>query len=164
MRNGECGIANGEGVGGTGFLPVRRDLTIDWRIVPAGSEPRLLRSEIAIHYSAFTILVHSPFTPKELMFRMCQLHFPPGTPVCVRQTVRRRGRSYEAEVVGTVEAWEDLPTGSWFAHGRQAKLWLKRLKLRKVDDEVTLLVIDDSTAIAKLEAKASVDCGLSIVE
>lgn len=98
------------------------------------------------------------------MFTMCQVQFPLGTPVCVKQTVRRRDRSYEAEVVGTVEAWEDLPTGSWFAHGRKAKLWLKRLKLRKVDDEVTLLVIDDSTEIAKLEAKAIVDCRSSNVE
>ena len=83
---------------------------------------------------------------------MSQSLFPPGTPVCVRQTVRRRDRSYEAEVVGVVEAWEELPTGSWYAHGRKDKLWLKRLKLRKADGEVTLLVIDDRTEIARLEA------------
>ena len=65
-----------------------------------------------------------------------------------------RHDSYEAEVVGIVESWEELPTGSWYAHGRQDKLWLKRLKLRKADGEITLLVLDDSTQIAKLEASA----------
>ncbi len=89
---------------------------------------------------------------------MSQSRFPPGTPVCVKQRVHRRARSYESEVVGVVEAWEELPTGSWHAHGREdrqtaggRKLWLTRLKLRKVDGEVTLLVIDDGTEIAKLE-------------
>lgn len=83
---------------------------------------------------------------------MSESLFPPGTPVCVRQTVRRRDQSYQAEVIGIVEAWEDLPTGSWYAHGRNDKLWLKRLRLRKADGEFTLLVIDDSTEIARLEA------------
>ena len=60
--------------------------------------------------------------------------------------------SIETCAVGVVEAWEELPTGSWYAHGAKDKLWLTRLKLRKVDGELTLLVIDDSTSIAKLEA------------
>lgn len=79
--------------------------------------------------------------------------FPPGTPVCVRQVVERRVRSITSEVVGVVEAWEELPTGSWFAHGKNDKLWLMRLKLRKLDGELTLLVIDDRTEIARLEPK-----------
>jgi hypothetical protein len=83
--------------------------------------------------------------------------FPPGTPVCVTQHVRRRAAMgpFEAEVVGVVEAWQDRPTGSWHAHGKHDKLWLRRLKLRKADGEITLLVIDDATRIARLEAAAS---------
>lgn len=88
---------------------------------------------------------------------MSETLFPPGTSVRVRQTVRRRSESYVAEVVGVVQAWEQLPTGSWHAHGKpgvpgsnESQLWLKRLKLRKPDGEVSCLVIDDSTAIAKL--------------
>ena len=96
---------------------------------------------------------------------MSQSRFPPGTPVCVKQTVHRRACSYESEVVGVVEAWEELPTGSWHVHGRKdavtphsgRKLWLTRLKLRKVDGEVTLLVIDDGTEIAKLETSKSLN-------
>lgn len=79
---------------------------------------------------------------------------PIGTPVCVKHTVHRREHSYQTEVVGVVESWEDLPTGSWFAHGPKDKLWLKRLRLRKADGEITLLNLDDSTEIARLEAAA----------
>lgn len=76
--------------------------------------------------------------------------FPPGTPVCVRQVVSRRGQDMDTEVVGVVASWEDRPTGSWHAHGKNDKLWLTRLKLRKADGEVTLLVVDDRTTIARL--------------
>jgi hypothetical protein len=78
--------------------------------------------------------------------------FPVGTPVCVTETVRRRDRGTETRTCGTVEAWEELPTGSWYAHGKDDRLWLRRLKLRKADGEISLLVVDDSTSIAKLEA------------
>lgn len=80
--------------------------------------------------------------------------FPRGTAVCVKQQVRRREAmgSYETEVVGVVEAWEEHPTGSWYAHGKDDKLWLRRLKLRKADGEITLLIIDNATQIARLEA------------
>ncbi len=82
--------------------------------------------------------------------------------MCVKQTVHRRACSYESEVVGVVEAWEELPTGSWHVHGKKdrqttggRKLWHTRLKLRQVDGEVTVLVIDDGTEIAKLETSRS---------
>jgi len=45
-----------------------------------------------------------------------------------------------------------MPTGSWFARGKDDRLWLKRLRLRKADGEVSLLVVDDGTLIAKLGA------------
>ena len=76
---------------------------------------------------------------------------PPGTPVYVKQTTARRGQPMEVEIVGVVETWEELPTGSWYVDGKKDKLWLKRLKLRKLDGEITILVIDDGTSIAKLE-------------
>jgi hypothetical protein len=83
---------------------------------------------------------------------MPEVTFPPGTPVCVTEVTRRRDRSIEVRTVGVVDAWEELPTGSWHVHGRKDRLWLRRLKLRKLDGEVTLLVVDDGTSIAKLEA------------
>ena len=81
--------------------------------------------------------------------------FSPGTPVCVRQVTRMRAEDFESEVIGVVEAWEDLPTGSWYAHGKDSKLWLRRLKLRKSDGEISLIDVDDQTYIAKLEAGSS---------
>ena len=80
--------------------------------------------------------------------------FPPGTPVRVRQVTARRGGPIEVETVGVVNQWEVLPTGSWYAHGKNDKLWLVRLKLRKLDGEISLLVIDDGTSISKLEPLA----------
>jgi hypothetical protein len=81
-----------------------------------------------------------------------QALFPVGTPVCVTETVRRRDRATQTRTYGTVEAWDELPTGSWYAHGKDDRLWLRRLELRKADGEISLLVVDDSTSIAKLEA------------
>jgi hypothetical protein len=78
-------------------------------------------------------------------------HFPPGTPVRVKQAIRRRGEPTEIEIVGVIEAWEERPTGSWYVHGKNDKLWLHRLRLRKVDGELTCLVIDENTTIARLE-------------
>ena len=91
--------------------------------------------------------------PSSVASRVPEAEFPPGTPVYVMQstTSTRREGAPPAEVVGVVEAWEELPTGSWYAHGKKDRLWLKRLRLRKVDGEITLLVVDDSTVMAKLE-------------
>ena len=82
---------------------------------------------------------------------MPEASFPPGTPVCVTEVIRLRDRSVEVRTLGVVDAWEELPTGSWYANGRNDRLWLRRLKLRKLGGEVTLLVVDDGTSIAKLE-------------
>jgi hypothetical protein len=80
--------------------------------------------------------------------------FPPGTPVRVRQLTVRRGKPIEAETVGVIESWDELSTGSWYAHGKNDKLWLQRLRLRKVDGEISVIVVDDGTSIAKLEPAA----------
>lgn len=89
-------------------------------------------------------------------FSQIEHQFPAGTPVRVQQSVDRREGAIEVQVVGVVEAWEELPTGSWYAHGRHDRLWLQRLKLRKADGELTLLVCDDRTAIARVEPAATV--------
>ena len=60
-----------------------------------------------------------------------------------------------AEVIGVVQAWERRPTGSWYAHGKGDRLWLQRLKIKKADGELVLLIVDDGTAIAKLQLAPS---------
>jgi hypothetical protein len=37
------------------------------------------------------------------------------------------------------------PTGSWYAHGKDDKLWLNRIRLRKDDGEITTIVVDQHT-------------------
>ena len=54
-----------------------------------------------------------------------------------------RGR----QVVGTVVSYQQKPTGSWYAHSRNDKLWLDRLTLRKDDGEITTLNLDEYSAI-----------------
>jgi len=81
--------------------------------------------------------------------------FPVGTPVCITTKTWRRDRATQARTIGTVEAWEELPTGSWHAHGKNDRLWLRRVRLRKLDGEISLLVMDDSTGIARIEAAKS---------
>ena len=78
--------------------------------------------------------------------------FPPGTPVCVRQTIIKRAGDIVCETIGVVESWDEEPTGSWFVHAKNDRLQLHRLTLRKVDNELTSIVIDDATSIARIEA------------
>lgn len=73
--------------------------------------------------------------------------FPPGKKVRVTQIVDRRGKDYRCDTIGEVEGWEDAPTGSWFAHGKDDRYWLKRLKLKKMDGEQTYLVVDSETRL-----------------
>ncbi len=90
---------------------------------------------------------------------MSESEFAAGTPVRVRQTARHGSDTVETEVVGVVESWGDRPTGSWHAHGKNGRLWLTRLTLRKADGELSVLVIDDSTTIARLEPAPSAEGG-----
>ena len=76
---------------------------------------------------------------------------PAGTRVRVTQSFQAGAASVEAEVEGVVDAWESEPTGSWYAHGEGGRLWLNRLRLRKDDGELTLLVIDERSRIEQIE-------------
>jgi hypothetical protein len=69
----------------------------------------------------------------------------------VRHTIEKRSGSFITEITGTVEGWEVRPTGSWFAHDRSGRLPLERLKLRKADGELVLLVIDATTEIEQAD-------------
>ena len=75
-----------------------------------------------------------------------------GTLVRVIRPIHQSDPSYRAEPVGVIEAWYEEPTGAWFAHGRNGKLWLQRLRLRKADGEISVLTIDDHTRVHPLES------------
>ncbi len=76
----------------------------------------------------------------------------PGQKIRVTQWIDRREGGWERSVEGVVEEVKAEPTGSWFAHGKDAKLWLQRVVLRKADGEITTIVIDPRTKIDVLDA------------
>lgn len=74
----------------------------------------------------------------------------PGQRVRIVQTIDRRDRDWRTTVTGVVRAVEPQKTGSWFAHGKDDKLWLLRVRLVKDDGEVTVLNVDPRTRIEAL--------------
>ena len=66
------------------------------------------------------------------------------------QEIDRRDGNWTHEVVGTVIAAQAEKTGSWHAHGKDAKLWLNRIRLRKEDGEITTVVVDQHTRLEVL--------------
>lgn len=70
-----------------------------------------------------------------------------GQFIRVWQEIDRREGSWTNEVVGTVVDIKPEKTGSWHAHGKDDKLWLNRIRLRKPDGELTTLVIDQHTHV-----------------
>jgi hypothetical protein len=71
----------------------------------------------------------------------------PGAKVRVTQQIAARTYSWSTPVTGTVVAFEQKPTGSWFAHSKNDKLWLDRLVLRKDDGEISTLNLDEFSHI-----------------
>jgi hypothetical protein len=75
----------------------------------------------------------------------------PGTRVRATQFIHGRAETWSSRVEGVVEACRPEATGSWFAHGKNDRLWLLRLRLRKDDGEVASLVIDQNSEVTVLE-------------
>jgi hypothetical protein len=71
----------------------------------------------------------------------------PGTRVKVVQQIAARHYSLPTEVRGSVVKFEQRPTGSWYAHSRNDKLWLDRLVLRKDDGELMTLNLDEFSVV-----------------
>lgn len=71
----------------------------------------------------------------------------PGTRVRITKQVPRQGSIPSTSVEGTVVAYDQRKTGSWFAHGKDDKLWLDRLEIRKDDGEVYVCNVESSTRI-----------------
>jgi hypothetical protein len=71
----------------------------------------------------------------------------PGTRVKVTQQIAARQYAWPITVRGTIVEYQQRPTGSWFAHAKNDKLWLDRLVLRKEDGEISTLNLDEFTHI-----------------
>ncbi len=80
---------------------------------------------------------------------------PNGTKVKVTQQIAARDYTWASDVVGTVLGYEQMQTGSWYAHSKNDKLWLDRLMLRKDDGELITLNLDDYSLVEVLDPAAT---------
>ena len=81
---------------------------------------------------------------------------PPGTRVRVEQVIQRRAGAHSTVVEGEVLSHDLEPTGSWYAHGQQCRgkkgrLWLARLRIKKLDGEISALNLDSNSRITILK-------------
>lgn len=74
----------------------------------------------------------------------------PGDRIRVVQRIVGRDIRWLSGVEGVVETLKAEATGSWYAHGKNDKLWLLRVRLRKSDGELTTLVIDHNSRVELL--------------
>ena len=74
----------------------------------------------------------------------------PGQRIRIRQTIDRREGDWRADVEGEVLSVLEEPTGSWFAHSKDDRLWLRRIRLRKPNGEITTVALDQYSEIAPL--------------
>ncbi len=80
----------------------------------------------------------------------------PGQRVRVIQTVARREGDWTAPVEGALIEVTQAQTGSWYAHGKNGRLWLWRLMLKKADGEISVLVVDQYTTVELLDDHGNV--------
>lgn len=77
----------------------------------------------------------------------------PGQRVRVTQQVPRQqvgGGPMMIQVEGTVVKSEQQKTGSWYAHGKDDKLWLDRLEIQRDDGEQVVLNLDRYSRVEML--------------
>jgi hypothetical protein len=77
----------------------------------------------------------------------------PGQRIRVTQQIPRQkhgGGTMSTVVEGAVVRFEEQKTGSWFAHGKDDKLWLTRLELRADDGEQIVLNLDQYSVVEQL--------------
>ena len=77
----------------------------------------------------------------------------PGTAVRVTQQIPHRDHTWVNEIRGTIVAYQQKQTGSWFAHAKNDKLWLDRLTLRLPDGELLTLNLDEYSRVEVETAK-----------
>ena len=74
-----------------------------------------------------------------------------GTRVRVTRPTPMDDKAPGAEIVGVVIDHRLETTGSWFVHGKDGRLSLDRLRIRKDDGEITALVLDEHSVVTVLE-------------
>ncbi|MBU0638385.1 MAG: hypothetical protein KKB50_05925 [Planctomycetes bacterium] len=70
-----------------------------------------------------------------------------GQRVRICRPIERRAGAWHNAVTGVIRSIHTEKTGSWYAHGKHGKLWLRRVLVEKPDGESTLITIDPLTTI-----------------
>lgn len=70
-----------------------------------------------------------------------------GQRVRVTQQIPRQVNPLSIAITGTIVRFGQQKTGSWFAHGKDDKLWLDRLELKREDGELVVLNLDRWSSI-----------------
>ncbi|MFQ5423907.1 MAG: hypothetical protein ACE5F9_07995 [Phycisphaerae bacterium] len=81
----------------------------------------------------------------------------PGRRVRVIQHIATRDGEWSTPVEGCVVSCEARPTGSWYAHGKNKRLWLRRLRLEKADGELVDLTLDVSSRVTVIDPTPATD-------
>lgn len=71
----------------------------------------------------------------------------PGQRVRILHTIERRDQDWHGATEGVIESVGLEKTGSWYAHSKDGKYWLQRVRLVKDDGEISVLTIDPYTEI-----------------
>ena len=74
----------------------------------------------------------------------------PGQRVRITQEIDRREGNWRTDVVGVIQSVGPEKTGSWYAHGKDGRLWLLRVRLQKEDGELTTIAADPLTKVELL--------------
>lgn len=79
----------------------------------------------------------------------------PSQRVRVLQTVHTREGDWQTGIEGVIVSVASKPTGSWFAHGKNDKLWLTRLRIRQDDGELVDFVLDRDSVVTILDDESA---------
>lgn len=77
--------------------------------------------------------------------------YTPGTRVRVTQQMSFGAKQMHTTFEGVIVRYGQQKTGSWFAHGRDDKLWLDRLELVKDDGERVICNLDQYSRVERLD-------------
>lgn len=80
--------------------------------------------------------------------------YRPGQRVRVTQQLARVKGGTATTVEGVMRRFGQQKTGSWFAHGKDDKLWLDRIELLKDDGEQVVINLDQFSRVELLEDAA----------
>lgn len=83
----------------------------------------------------------------------------PGVRIRVTQRMKRRERTWETTVEGVINNIREEQTGSWYAHSKGIRYWLRRVELTKSDGEITTLTLDQHSNVEVLGDSAATAAG-----